>query len=142
MKTLFKTIFMLFFILSCSSQEILIKENNTNLFNLFSNLHIQNIQDIKTESDYFAKIIIINSDIEVSNYDEGHYKKQYFYLLIADFGEKPEGILYKSKLLNFPKCEIKNINNDIFELNLTFFDDQNEVVIKKFICNSKGIIQQ
>ncbi|MDP2087952.1 MAG: hypothetical protein Q8J84_00965 [Flavobacteriaceae bacterium] len=142
MKTLSKTFFMLFFILSCSSQEILIKENDTNLFNIFSNLHIQNIQDIKTESDYFAKIIFINSNIEISNYDEGHDKKQYFYFLIADFGEKPEGILFKSKLLNSPKCEIKNINNDIFELNLTFFDDQNKVVTKKFICNSKGVIQK
>lgn len=142
MKTLLRTIFILFFILSCSSQEILKKESDNNLFNLFLNLHIQNIQDIKTDSDYFAKILFINSDIEISNYDEGHNKKQYFYFLIADYGEKPEGMLFKSKLLNYPKCEIKNINNDLFELNLTFFDDQNELVTKKIICNSKGIIQQ
>jgi hypothetical protein len=141
MKTTILTLFNFLLVFSCSSQEILKAEVDTNLFNIFSNLQKENIS-IESNSNYFAKIILLNSDVEISDNDEGHDKKQYFYLLIADYGEKPEGTLFKSILLNHPNFEIKNIKNDIFEISLTFVDDKNNIVTKKILCNSTGEIKE
>ena len=142
MKTIIIVLFTSVLSLSCTSQETLKKVGNDNLFDIFYMLNVNSIEEIDTQSDYFAKIIHLYSDTEISFDDEGHEKKAYFFILVADYGEKPEGVLLKSKLLNYPKYMIRHIQNDVFEINITHIDEDKNAVEEKILCNSQGVIEE
>jgi hypothetical protein len=65
----------------------------------------------------------VNSFVEVSDKDEGHDRKTYDYIILADFGERPMGKLYKTKLYNYPEFEVLDFNNESVSIKIKHKDD-------------------
>lgn len=124
----------------CNSQQIIEKESDINLFDIFTKIEKHSIRKIDTKGDFFAKVIRLYSDNENSFDKEGHDKKWFYYILIADYGEKPEGVIYKSIFLNNPKLNIYHLYNDLFEINITYMISEGQSTQKIITLNSKGSI--
>lgn len=124
----------------CNSQHIIEEELDISLFDIFTKLEKHNIRKIDTKGDYFAKVIWLHSDNENSFDKEGHDKKWFYYILIADYGENPEGAIYKTIFLNNPKLDIRHLHNDLFEINITHLIIEGQSIQKRITLNSKGTI--
>ena len=99
----------------CSAQEFTIvdKSEQVELFDLLWKMDENNIKTVNSESDYFYRLFITQLDQENSRL-EGEVLDQP-YLLIGEYGENPDGILYKLESCYGFEVISFDVNDLIFE---------------------------
>lgn len=113
---------------------------DTRLFKVLLEIDPQNV--LSRSNEYFRmQAIKVTSDERVSNDDDIQAFKRFYYIVIADFDESPNGKLYRTENLISPEISVYPDSYKFFKI-LIKHGEQQEKQLVLFASNEKLYVKK